>query len=477
MAATHEERLAHFLAANPLTDDHQKERRPSFNSLDRCASAGDGGGSALTLGEQLKKIALLAAPDPAMDGVLAAEKAWAAAAAARAGEWSPARLQRLVRGKLLGGGGFASVWACTVHGEPLSKEGSEEGGGGAEETVYALKALHKGRILALHAAPRVALEKEALGALSFHPYVTTLHATFQDASTLYFIMERATGGDMFSLLERRGKVPEPHARHYVACVGLALRALHDRGLVYRDLKPENVLLDSAGHPLLADMGFAQQVSPHGRTHSRCGSEEYAPPELLDGRGRAPAADLWCLGVLAFELVVGRPPFMASTPSQTLEKIRAHAVGGAAAAAELRERLCAVPGGVTEAGAAGICGLLDPDESRRLGCSVYGGFAEMMHHGWFAEVYHRKGITCPAVDWPALARKEVPPPFVPPEDLRPVEPPADDVLNPHAYGLPGEGGDTWAPQFDKFGPTLDVPGVRIDWNPKQGKRLRRKTAEF
>ena len=137
----------------------------------------------------------------------------------------------------------------------------------------------------------------------------------------------------------------------------------------------------------------------------------------------------------------------------------------------------MPGGVTEAGAAGICGLLDPDESRRLGCSVYGGFAEMMHHGWFAEVYHRKGITCPAVDWPALARKEVPPPFVPPEDLRPVEPPADDVLNPHAYGLPGEGGDTWAPQFDKFGPTLDVPGVRIDWNPKQGKRLRRKTAEF
>ena len=61
--------------------------------------------------------------------------------------------------------------------------------GGAEETVYALKALHKGRILALHAAPRVALEKEALGALSFHPYVTTLHATFQDASTLYFILE------------------------------------------------------------------------------------------------------------------------------------------------------------------------------------------------------------------------------------------------------------------------------------------------
>ena len=306
MAATHEERLAHLLAANPLTDDHQKERRPSFNSLDRCASAGDGGGSALTLGEQLKKIALLAAPDPAMDGVLAAEKAWAAAAAARAGEWSPARLQRLVRGKLLGGGGFASVWACTVHGEPLSKEGSEEGGGGAEETVYALKALHKGRILALHAAPRVALEKEALGALSFHPYVTTLHATFQDASTLYFIMERATGGDMFSLLERRGKVPEPHARHYVACVGLALRALHDRGLVYRDLKPENVLLDSAGHPLLADMGFAQQVSPHGRTHSRCGSEEYAPPELLDGpKNITRHADVYSFAMVLYELLTVR----------------------------------------------------------------------------------------------------------------------------------------------------------------------------
>ena len=137
----------------------------------------------------------------------------------------------------------------------------------------------------------------------------------------------------------------------------------------------------------------------------------------------------------------------------------------------------MPGGVTEAGAAGICGLLDPDESRRLGCSVYGGFAEMMHHGWFAEVYHRKGITCPAVDWPALARKEVAPPFVPPEDLRPVEPPADDVLNPHAYGLPGEGGDTWAPQFDKFGPTLDVPGVhRLEPEagqaaPAQDRRVR------
>ena len=192
------------------------------------------------------------------------------------------------------------MWACTVHGEPLSKEGSEDGGGG-EETVYALKALHKGRILALHAAPRVALEKEALGALSFHPYVTTLHATFQDASTLYFIMERATGGDMFSLLERRGKVPEPHARHYVACVGLALRALHDRGLVYRDLAGERAAR-RGGPPAprrhgLRPAGLAARPHPLALRF-----EEYAPPELLDGRGRAPAADLWCLGVLAFELV-------------------------------------------------------------------------------------------------------------------------------------------------------------------------------
>ena len=113
---------------------------------------------------------------------------------------------------------------------------------------------------------------------------------------------------MYQLITARGTLTEEVGRFYAAQLVAAFAYLHSYGVVYRDLKPENVLLDSAGHPLLADMGFAQQVSPHGRTHSRCGSEEYAPPELLDGRAYGAQVDWWAFGALLYEILCGRTPF-------------------------------------------------------------------------------------------------------------------------------------------------------------------------
>ena len=146
--------------------------------------------------------------------------------------------------------------------------------------IYAMKALSKQVLLERNEVAHTKTERRALSD-THHPFLVHLRFAFQTPTKLYLVMDYCNGGELFFHLKQAGRFEEPRARLYAAEIASALEHLHSRKIVYRDLKPENVLLDSAGHPLLADMGFAQQVSPHGRTHSRCGSEEYAPPELLD----------------------------------------------------------------------------------------------------------------------------------------------------------------------------------------------------
>ena len=122
-------------------------------------------------------------------------------------------------------------------------------------------------------------------------------------------MYLCTGGELFYHLTRFKRLPEEQARFYIAEILLAMEYLHNKGIVYRDLKPENVLLDVDGHVRLADFGLSKQLEhPCASSFSFCGSPEYMSPEMLRREGHDYTLDFYSLGALLFELLSGLPPF-------------------------------------------------------------------------------------------------------------------------------------------------------------------------
>jgi cGMP-dependent protein kinase len=179
--------------------------------------------------------------------------------------------------------------------------------------TYALKAVSKGYILERNQQTCIMAEKAVLRMVN-SPYVVRLVATFNSQEYLYFLMEPALGGELFTLYAFNSSLygSATHARFYVACAGRALEYLHTRSIIYRDLKPENVLLDARGYAKITDFGMARLLTGHAFTV--CGTPEYFAPELFTGAGYTMAIDWWCLGVLAFELMMGAPPFTAAVTS-------------------------------------------------------------------------------------------------------------------------------------------------------------------
>lgn len=137
-------------------------------------------------------------------------------------------------------------------------------------------------------------EKEILVVLAQdpHPSLIRLYATFKDRDRLYFLMESAMGGELFTTLRVRKKLDSREARFYAAAVVSAFDHIHRRCIVFRDLKPENVLLDNKGYLKMADFGFAKYI-PEGRTWTVCGTPHYLAPEIIHGKGHGLGVD-WCV---------------------------------------------------------------------------------------------------------------------------------------------------------------------------------------
>lgn len=175
---------------------------------------------------------------------------------------SNASLEDFDRMKTLGTGSFGRVMLVQ---HKASKE------------YFAMKILDKQKIVKLKQVEHTLNEKKILHSISY-PFVVGLKFHFKDTTNLYMLMEYVAGGEMFSHLRRLGRFSEPHSRFYAAQILLTLEYLHSLDLIYRDLKPENLLIDLKGYIKVTDFGFAKRVK--GRTWTLCGTPEYLAPGTL-----------------------------------------------------------------------------------------------------------------------------------------------------------------------------------------------------
>uniref|UniRef100_A0A672ID92 Protein kinase domain-containing protein n=1 Tax=Salarias fasciatus TaxID=181472 RepID=A0A672ID92_SALFA len=145
------------------------------------------------------------------------------------------------------------------------------------------------------------------------PFIIRLFRTFRDDRFVYMLLEACLGGELWTVLRDMSFFDEPSARFCIGCVLEAFDYLHTMGVVYRDLKPENLLLDAEGYVKMADFGFAKKIGLGKKTWTFCGTPEYVAPEVIMNKGHDFGADCWSLGILIFELLTGNPPFSGADP--------------------------------------------------------------------------------------------------------------------------------------------------------------------
>ncbi|KAL7409551.1 kinase-like domain-containing protein [Mrakia frigida] len=249
---------------------------------------------------------------------------------------------------------------------------------------FALKVLAKSEIVRLKQVEHINNERAILGRVK-HPFIVELYQTYQDSINVYMLLSYVPGGELFSHLRRAGRFTPDVTRFYLSSIILAVAYLHSQDIIYRDLKPENLLLDREGYLRIADFGFAKEVGD--RTFTLCGTPEYLAPEIVLSKGHGKAVDWWALGILCFEMLAGYPPFFDDNPMGIYEKILAAKI--------------AFPPHIDSITKDLIRRLLTVDRSKRLG-NLRGGAMDVMMHPWFS-----------GVDWGSLERRQIRAPIIPP----------------------------------------------------------------
>merc|ERR1711904_253410 len=155
-----------------------------------------------------------------------------------------------------------------------------------------------------------------------HPFIVNLEYAFQTPKKLYFVLEYCAGGELFFHLSRAGRFSEGRCRFYASEILLAIGHLHALDIIYRDLKPENVLVDTDGHVKLTDFGLSKEgITDNISAKSMCGTPEYLAPEILNKLGHGKAVDWYSLGALMYEMLTGLPPFYTRDREKLFQRIR------------------------------------------------------------------------------------------------------------------------------------------------------------
>ncbi|XP_068711115.1 cGMP-dependent protein kinase 1-like isoform X2 [Montipora capricornis] len=184
-----------------------------------------------------------------------------------------------------------------------------------DKRTFAMKTLKKHHIVETRQQEHIMNEKRIMMEASC-PFIVRLYKTFTNNKYLFMLLEACLGGELWTILRDKASFDDGTTRFYVGCVIEAFTYLHERGIVYRDLKPENLLLDSKGYCKLVDFGFAKKIGSGRKTWTFCGTPEYVAPEIILNKGHDLSADYWSLGILMFELLTGSPPFTGSDPMKT-----------------------------------------------------------------------------------------------------------------------------------------------------------------
>jgi len=236
-------------------------------------------------------------------------------------------------------------------------------------------------------AKRSSLEKEKLESKILesmsHPFIVHLYKTFRTEEEFFIVMELLSGGELHQHLKKAGRFQLQQVKFYSSEVVLALEYLHKKCFAYRDLKPENMVIDSEGHVMLTDFGLAKHVDKGQKTYSFCGTPEYIAPEIITNEGHNIFVDWWAFGILIFEMLCGFPPFRSAQAETTYKLIRDAKV-------EYPKHL--------ESSSKDLIGkLLNPQQLERLGSDDQGSEAV------------KKTKFFRGTDWAALIIRQVKPP--------------------------------------------------------------------